>query len=53
MGGLGLSLVSNSQEVVYGRMSGILGRAVTGVARQTVELAVQQLQVTSQARAYV
>lgn len=45
LGGVGLSLVGDQQEVLYGRISGIQVRAVTGVARQTLELAVQQLQV--------
>lgn len=46
LGGVGLSLVGQQQEVLYGRVSGIQVRAVTGVARQTLELAVQQVQVT-------
>ena len=45
LGGVGLSLVGQQHEVLYGRVSGIQVRAVTGVARQTVELAVQQIQV--------
>lgn len=45
IGGLGLSLVGDHKEVLYGRISGIQARAVTGVARQTLELAVQQIQV--------
>lgn len=45
MGGLGLSLVRDQQEVLYGRVSGIQARAVTGVARQTLELAVEEIQV--------
>lgn len=52
MAGLGLSLVGPGQEVLYGRVSGIQARAVTGVARQTVELAVQQLQVTREIEHY-
>jgi len=45
VGGLGVSLVGEGEELLYGRISGIQIRAVTGVARQTLELAVQQVQV--------
>ena len=45
LGGVGLSLVGQGEELLYGRITGIQVRAVTGVARQTLELAVQQVQV--------
>ncbi|KAA6426828.1 MAG: Vacuolar sorting-associated [Trebouxia sp. A1-2] len=45
VGGLGVSVVGDGEELLYGRISGIQLRAVTGVARQTLELAVQQVQV--------
>ena len=45
LAGLGVSLVGHHQELLYGRVTGIQAKAVTGVARQTLELAVQQLQV--------
>lgn len=45
LGGLGVSVVSQHHELLYGRITGIQARAVTGVARQTLELALQQLQV--------
>lgn len=45
VGGLGVSVVGEGEELLYGRISGIQIRAVTGVARQTLELAVQQVQV--------
>ena len=47
LGGLGVSVVSQHSELLYGRITGIQARAVTGVARQTLELALQQLQVWS------
>lgn len=45
VGGLGVSVVGDGEELLYGRISGIQLRAVTGVARQTLELAIQQVQV--------
>lgn len=48
LGGLGVSIVSHHSELLYGRITGIQARAVTGVARQTLELALQQLQVWPQ-----
>lgn len=48
VGGLGVSVVSHQHELLYGRITGIQARAVTGVARQTLELALQQLQVIPQ-----
>ena len=45
LGGLGVSLVGQDEELLYGRITGIKIRAVTGVARQTLELAIQQVQV--------
>lgn len=45
VGGLGVSVVGEGEELLYGRISGIQVRAVTGVARQTLELAIQQVQV--------
>ena len=45
LGGLGVSIVSQQAELLYGRITGIQARAVTGVARQTLQLALQQLQV--------
>lgn len=45
IGGLGVSLVGQQEELLYGRITGIQLRAVTGIARQTLELAVQQVQV--------
>ena len=45
LGGLGVSLVGQHEELLYGRITGIQVRAVTGIARQTLELAVQQVQV--------
>ena len=46
LGGIGLSLVAQNEELLYGRVSGIQVRAVIGIARQTLELAVQQIQVS-------
>lgn len=40
-----MSVVGDGEELLYGRISGIQLRAVTGVARQTLELAIQQVQV--------
>ena len=48
LGGIGVSLVAQNEELLYGRISGIQVRAVTGIARQTLELAVQHIQVASQ-----
>ena len=48
LGGVGLSLVAQNEELLYGRISGIQVRAVTGIARQTLELAVQHVQVVLQ-----
>ncbi len=45
VGGLGVSVVGEGEELLYGRITGIQIRAVTGVARQTLELAIQQVQV--------
>lgn len=45
VGGLGVSVVGDGEELLYGRITGIQIRAVTGVARQTLELAIQQVQV--------
>ena len=45
LGGLGISLVGQHEELLYARITAIQARAVTGVARQTLELAVQQVQV--------
>ena len=45
LGGVSVSVVSQHSELLYGRITGIQARAVTGVARQTLELALQQLQV--------
>ncbi|DBA81627.1 TPA: hypothetical protein ACH3X1_007382 [Trebouxia sp. C0004] len=45
VGGLGVSVVGAGEELLHGRISGIQVRAVTGVARQTLELAIQQVQV--------
>jgi len=45
VGGLGVSVVGAGEELLYGRITGIQIRAVTGVARQTLELAIQQVQV--------
>ena len=47
LAGIGLSLVGRREELLYGRISGVQVRAVTGIARQTLELAVQHVQVHS------